>query len=312
MNAEIVEKLQKSEAYLSFKAERRVQKITEENNWNTIRSAYFADPNSGKLREIDIVSRWHFEKKIYKNHELKLNITLLIECKSLSNYHILTDGAVAEYSCGNDNVWFGYDSYNRNVRLLNILNKSSLPPNEKAAIIDLLNKWCFPGDASLFIDHRPQPFNDISCYSSFRETNLGTTKELDSSVIWKSCLALTGAAVGYENSVWHSIESDLLSTIDYISTYKVNYKRALKSLFYPYQLLNYASLHKVLVVDSFIWEAAGTIKQLPYFRLIQKTIQGYTDSWVDIVHIDSFSDYLEKISKHYLTTLTATGMMQKK
>jgi hypothetical protein len=299
---EISEKLLSSEATKSLLSENKIKIEFQNEKWNTIHSPYFVDPSSNKLREVDIIGRMFFKKEIKKDIEIGSDIILIIEVKSISNYHIICEGEIPNDHYpkeSNHRIWLGYDSYARNKRVIDMLKKTAIKDLNKQKIIKAFQKWMFPDSRSIVGNFSPNIYNDIKRFSAFRETNIGNTKDLDSSVLWKAFLSLNSACEGYELFEWNFIESDFLSSIDYAMAFKKDPLKVLKKSFYEVHMLRHTSIHKVLVVDSMLWTCSNDVSPLEYFRLLQRNVVGHKENWIDIVNINSLKKYVAKITQHY-------------
>lgn len=298
-NEELISKILKSEAFASLKLESQIKAVLEKYNWDCIQSPYFLDVESNKYRELDIIAgkRYKFQSG---NEELSSEINLLIESKSLSGYHILFDTKVKrDYIIEDTNdIWMGMDSYNNNKRLINILNKTESNLERKKEIIKFYENKYFRDEFSIFGNHRVTTFYDIDLMTSFRETKLSNTKDLNNSVLWKAFQSLNSAVKGFEHNFWSNIEADLINFVNCIE----KYTEEVSSLeeYYLFQLKQYFKLHKILVVDADLWVCnSGEINSIKYCRLLQRELSGNLNTWIDVVNHKYFDEYSEKLSNFY-------------
>jgi hypothetical protein len=199
---EIVNKLFNSEAIASLDIEKAATSILQKHKWNTIRSPYYIDTNTGKYRELDIIGNYRYVRGFGKALFIS-SIALLVECKSLKNSHIVVDGDNTfkdDDSC--DRIDLLEDYSKRYIKITRILNKTNLDEDTKMKLLRLLEKWSFPRGYSTLTNYKPETYNSISRFSAFRETTIGTTKDLDNSVLWKSFLSLKSASDGYSYDIW--------------------------------------------------------------------------------------------------------------
>jgi hypothetical protein len=92
MNEELFQRLTKSEAVSSLTMEREICETMSANGWRAIRSPYYQDKETNKYKEIDIIASWRYQGLYRRKVALLTHLSLLIECKSISGYHIIVDG----------------------------------------------------------------------------------------------------------------------------------------------------------------------------------------------------------------------------
>lgn len=303
-------KLQKSEGFNSLLLESNIKSKLDSFGWECLHSPYFEDYSTNKLREIDLVARKKYEGISHDQSQIFSDIVLLIESKSLSNYHIICDSETNKTHSFTDNseIWMGLDHYQKNKKLIEILNKTELSKLQCKEVIDHFEKRNFPDGFSIFAEKKNPVFKDLKCFSTFRETNIGTTKELDNSVLWKAFQSLNAAKSGYENLIWELIESDLLNDINFAITFKEDLFKILNNSLSVTQrrLIN---IHKIVVLDAHLWTVNNqSIDHLKYFRLLLRNIHGNIENWIDVVNQDHLDEYLQKITHHYETSFFNSEM----
>src|SRR6185312_8494447 len=157
--ADLIQKLLKSEAIASLDIEKEAIKSLKKYDWQITRSPYYIDSVTGKHRELDIIGEYRYSKEQSKNKLFISSIVLLIECKSLTNSHIIVDGdniISRDDTC--DRVDLIEDYTNRYKKITDILNKSPLSEKEKMNIIKLLEKWSFPSGYSILYNYVPTTY----------------------------------------------------------------------------------------------------------------------------------------------------------
>lgn len=299
-NSELWEKLKKTEGLSSLNIERKIWDSLVKNNWDSIRSPYYQDKQSNKFRELDMIARQFYQGLANNDTALFMEIVLAIECKSISGYHIIVDGEVKVknlYAERLEQSWVGHDLNYSEGKIKPILDKSSLTEDMKSLVLKSIEAAMYPGDFSVLQGFIPNPFK-LNKFSAFRETNIGATKELDTSVIWKSFMTLNSAGESYGTFHWERIESELLSHCRFSNTLNLDVRNLRSSLFFQ-SLNRHISMHKILVIDAAIWKNGQSMKRIPYFRFLQRNLYGHLDQWVDVVNLQSFDKYIELLSRHY-------------
>jgi len=301
-DSEIIKRLSASEAVTSLTMEGKVAKVLERLKWTVFRSPYFIDSNTGKAREIDVLARNVYHKKHDKHVDLSSSILLMVECKSLTGYHIVVDGNLEMQGNiweENHKIWAGYDEYNRYERIKPIIDKSKLSEKDKEKAVLNIKEWLFPNDTSVMFKYCPQPYQGIDSFTSYRETNIGTVKELDNSVLWKSFLSLSAASDSYESSHWKTMEDSFISDTNFIVDQGMAIFEDMKPLFFYRDIFRHISIHKILVIDSQIWELKKKPLPIKYFRFAQQNVEGMNELWVDVVSMKHMEEYFGRITNFY-------------
>ncbi|MES1221987.1 MAG: hypothetical protein ABUT20_41205 [Bacteroidota bacterium] len=285
MSEELLHRLTKSEAVSSLTMERGICETMSANGWRAIRSPYYRDKETDKYKEIDIIASWSYEGLYRRKVPLLTELSLLIECKSISGYHIIVDGEVAKRPMERETLqhtWWGYDLDHSPSRLETIFEKSTLNATIKAQAVKSLQHILYPNDRMLYYKAVPDPL-PIPRFPTFREMNIGSTKDLDNSVLWKAFMSLNSAAESFGHRHWKRINEEL-----------------------PY----YCN-HKILVIDAEIWKVGQPITPLPYFRFLQRNIYGYLTQWIDVVNMKHIEAYSKQLTDHYQKFYNKTNLWKK-
>lgn len=191
MTGDIVQKLINSDAAQSLKIEEKVAHSFRKFGWPAVQSTYYADPETGKLREVDVVSRKvsFLEKKNPINQFVLFNF--YCECKSLSDQHIILASATPSAPVRLDKFWLGHERK----EIFKIITES-LEIESQANLVRLneyITSRTHPDGLEILSDvNLSLPDVDVIA-GAFRETNSAQTREIESSVIWKTILSLFSA-----------------------------------------------------------------------------------------------------------------------
>jgi len=101
MNEDLLHRLSNSAAVSSLTMEGQIHRLMTMYGWHSIRSPYYQDKQTDKFKEIDIIASWSYEGLTRQKVALLTELSLLIECKSLSGYHIIVDGENCKDSISN-------------------------------------------------------------------------------------------------------------------------------------------------------------------------------------------------------------------
>jgi hypothetical protein len=220
-----------------------------------------------------------------------------VECKTLKDYHIIVSNRL-ERKVGTHlmKLWVGLDYFDNYSKTLSILAKNNVSDDHKKDILKQLHSFCFPELYARYHDYYIQSF-DVPVFNAFRETNIGVTKELDNSVVWKSFQSLSSCIEAYEDLIWEGIDyylydverEDLIN--DESLVLELTASLLSKATYIAY-------IQPVLVVESNLWEATGTnVRKLKFFRLIfQKLFEN--EVWIDVVNKEYLQEYLNKANQY--------------
>lgn len=295
----VVQKLINSHAIHSLNLETMVYDKFKKLNWNVEHSPYFVDAETKKFREIDVTARkfWQSPKSI----DLTCAVNFIVECKTLKDYHIVASNRL-EHKVGTDLIhcWIGHDVYTNYSKTIELLTKNNISSDKIRSILKELNSFCYPKVTFRFYEYNVKSF-DIPVFNSYRETNIGTTKELDNSVVWKSFQSLYSCVEAYNSLVWEGIDYHLYDVQrEDLLTEEEKAEELKDMLLLKAGHMKY--IHPILVVESNLWEVADKkLKKLKYMRLIfQKLFE--EELWIDIVNKEHLDEYLKK-TKQYDTFL---------
>jgi hypothetical protein len=281
----------------SLNLESQVYESFKKQGWRTQHSPYYIDQETKKYREIDVTARKYWTTDHQTN--LSCDVNFLIECKTLKDFHIVVSNtrehswAIDLYKC-----WIGETKYDNYSKVIELLKRNEVNEERIRSILRDLNLFCFPNYTYRFRDSEIDPFN-IPVFNSYRETNIGSTKELDNSVVWKSFQSLHSCIQAYESMVWDGIESPLFDIEnDHLLGEEARSEKLKSMLILKASHIRY--IQPIIVVESNLWELKkGGLKKLKYLRLLfQRLFQDGT--WIDIVNKQYLQEYINKSKKYDL------------
>lgn len=294
-------KIAKSDAFASLEIEECAFDILRKCKWESTPNLYYKDLETDKSREADIVARRRYQIKAndFRNTRY-IDLYILVECKSISSYHILFSNILNyNHETSLVNYWFGEEINNHYKNILPILTKH-LPENEIEKIIKHIYRNCYPNEISAIHTAVPKLFQSIKHVAGFRETNTSNTKDLENSVLWKAFLQIHSlldymiktqreATLEEMDFILHHINNyPKVSSIGDLHT-EIKHSARTISLFHPIILLDAQLLVK----------HKKKPKSLNYSRVLQYDYRGHVEKWADVVSKDNFQDYVEQITEHY-------------
>ncbi len=296
---ELSQKIKKSDAFKYLKAEQLIHQELEKNNWVAHHGSFYKDPSTNKLREIDIVGerRWNKEHKVLDSN-IYLQIDLIIESKSISNYHLLFSGlrkATVEHFRSNED-WVGYDDYSKE-KIKEKLSNENIPLSKIKEILKILEEASFPDDTAVISEFMIKSFPVLETFTTFSETNLGNIKELDNSVLWKALSAIESCIKSKKNQSIESMLSNLMMDLKYNTSANSLSERLFLFKDAP---LSIRYFHPIVVIDSKLWSTTEDKPfELKWCRFYLEKNDFFSNWWCDIVSRNHFSEYLSSLSEHY-------------
>lgn len=283
-----------SSAINSLKLETDVYKVLKGLNWNVAHSPYYVDTITGKLREMDVTAR----KLFYctENKDISCDVLFIIECKSIKDYHVVASSCYEKDSylgLGLNEIQLGDDFYNSYNRLKHLLDKYNMTSSDISEIINELENVCHPNGVNFFNNYRISAFK-IPIFNSFRETNIATSKDIETSVVWKAFQSLSSCIEKYHELLWEDIEFNISN----ITFEKPRNRIAELKKIFSLRSQHVKFIHPVLVLESNLWELEdSSVKAKKYFRLVFNRIYK-PEIWIDVVNREYMEEYFEK-SKEY-------------
>ena len=299
-------KIAKSDAFASLSAECRVCAVLGRLGWTPVHASYYIDLTEHKPREIDVIGRQRWVRPLQTgDHEAELQ--LVAEVKSLRGQHILFAPASSQETPTTVFYqWLGYKGSNYE-RLASELRRAGVSAEQVRDVMAKFERIAYPQNKVCV--HRlmvPPPPAEISV-SGLRETNIGTSKECEQSVLWKSALALQSAIDGLSDArlAWHlswvtgGLESALSQGKDPVGE---------TMGWLDFHVRKLAIYHPVLVVAAHLWLKDGeSAREIPWCRFQRLTPYGWSEWWFDVVRMEQFDDYALFVSDYYARQFGGVG-----
>lgn len=293
----LTEILKRSDAYKSLRAEQAVNACLIKLGWRTTQSPYYLDKKTGKLRELDVVASGHWRKPL-KAGDLIAKVTIFVEVKTNSEFHILCSGlAEKPFTFESNEYWIGYSEETRQ-KIEERLSRFNL---ENEAVLDFIHhieKISFPKNTMRTSALRLDPPPVENCFSAFRETNGKTEKDLDNSVLWRATLALRSAVQSAKEERIEGLAIDLATDLEVARRAKQPFQSATATIERHACSLNLYL--PIVVIQSRIWSAqSAEPEELKWIRLIQYGTFGDTQDWVDVVNFNYLEEYMNIQSEYF-------------
>jgi hypothetical protein len=293
----IVDRLEGSAAVTSLRAEQEVVHLLQELGWIVRHGAFYRDPVTSKLREIDVVARTAWGKEA-RGRRLSVALEIICEIKSVRGYHLV----FAPYTLARpwdlaQREWIGY----HHERLAATLASAGAPPEVVPYILEYFHRACFVrgderGRPHRLAMHPPEPtFRS----SAFRETNVGTEKDLENSVLWRGIYSATSAVASARNRVVEHVLADAGGSIEYARHAALKTAVAMVQSDIDGAAGHVELFHPVVVVDARLWESSGPyLREIPSCRFY-RIGPDYSETWCDVVAAPEAAAYFKKLTAYY-------------
>lgn len=310
---ELHNKLLKSTAVVTAKMEAAICQSCTANNWKAMQGIYYQDLTHSKYRELDVCAtqNWEYTSNDNLKETIRVAVNILAEVKTMAGYHLIFDSLNTDplpIFQSNYCDWVGYSVYDQKLKIFNILANQGINQNDFYTIIDSIYNVGYPNDRMRLWPLLINP-SKAKCFSgSFRETNIGSEKELENSVLWKACQSLWSSIESFKDIRFQNYLSDLevdalvaRQTEDHESWFElsIDHSSSFASLFHP-----------VIVTEAQLWKLDSSgekIEQIDSTRLFFRDHYGHTIRWFDVVHIEAFDSWIADTTKQYEDELIKRG-----
>jgi hypothetical protein len=303
MSDDLIKKLEVSESSRSFATEALVSATLSDLNWKAAQGPLYTDVRDQKLREIDVLAHrvWRYKSKT-GDSDTTATVVLAIECKTMRGFNILVNEAPdrdLQFQSTGLAHWLGYSYRDDREKIIHVLEKYQYKRSDIVQILKKMEKACYPIELAKVHKFlvRPTPV-DLS-FNAFRETNVGTEKDLDNSVLWRAVLALDSCTASIMHSRLNCLLDDIATDANAfeqdgsnsLSVFSMTLER------YSAQVWLY---HPVIVTDARIWHSSeGSLNEMQVARYVRTDGFGNTNKWFDVVSREHFSSYAKTLAAYY-------------
>jgi hypothetical protein len=300
---ELIKKIESSQSFKSFIRERDVSKLFHKYGWDTQHGAYYQDVDEKKYREIDVIARQIWEKQTKFGKQL-IRLTVPVEVKTMNGYHIIVSSLEREKKIYCQNiVWLG-DSSSEYLKVRTKLLDSGLPDNTVHTLIQRLHDFAYPRQQARTFSLMLRPQDEV-VFTSFRETNIGSEKDLDNSVFWRASQSLYSAAKSITESIYeYHLDGINFTPIErnYIGDEKKCIEEIFSRMCFHVQMIDI--IHPIVVTDAMLWAVNEPAPQeISWCRFSLHEYNSSVVWWCDLVNSNHLIAYLNKLTKHYTLAL---------
>lgn len=305
-SADLIQKLLATPTFKSLQIEREIATRLVPLKWQVINGVFYSDPKEHKPRELDVVAS-QFWIRTNDYGEQLLRLYLVIECKSIKDFHILispqlqpVDPVIAHHH------WFGFETQIVG-RLLSQLDQLNLSKEQLNKLRKKLREIAYPNDFARTGDFRIEPPIAQLQTSAFRETNIGSEKELDNSVLWRATQSLRSAVTSFN---YERLERNMDICVYPEELTGLPKQKTMKDIINAFtrQTNEIDIWHPIIVLDSSLWLVKkANLEPVDWFRLDLLDFNKHRDWWCDVVTRSSFNSYVKNLTKYYTRSLESVG-----
>jgi hypothetical protein len=289
----LAEKIKDCSATSSMLAEMKISKTMKLLGWDVTDNPYYLDSESGKFRELDVFGRLGLQ---LRENGFSYDIELMVESKSASGYHILLTNTDRFFTTDLDTVWLG-DDFKDNLEIQRVLKEEQFTYDDTQLVLKKIRNKFYPKDSWVFSELQYSFFNSLESFYAFRETNLGTIKELNNSVVWKAFQELLSVNNYIRKRNLDMMLSDLKF---YIRSKETPTPIGSALVCLENYLARISYIHPILVIDAGLWKlhADSNVEAIKYARLIQTDLYKNNYFWIDVVNRSHFDEYMDLVTQH--------------
>lgn len=306
MNEDIRTKLAASEAAESLRMEYFVTNCFLERKWPAQQGVYYTDLETGKEREIDVISRHLLERpKRYRGTGAPIiNLSIICECKSLSGQNLILQKGDADSLMENyvSNQWSGHEDHIR--ELVEIVGQDSYYPKpNRRQLYSYYSGRAYPEGRGIAHNLRLRPPPMALNVGAFRETKGGQTREREldtASPFWSAIRSVLSATKAAEDRFVKAMRSYTSGRNPY--SYDLRELVELDAFFFDAELLRVGCFHPVIFCKSRLFSLEeNEVRDVASARLFIRNLD-FKSRYVDIVSFDTAESYIDQMVSHFETT----------
>lgn len=303
MRDDLSSKLLASDAVAALATERDIAELLDKLGWDVVHSMFYTDAQSKKRRELDTSARSIWSSRSDDGTGAGCAVRLLVEAKSAAGYHVVfAPSRHAQRDYALPECWMGDESaVERAVREILALG---VPINDVKDFRSELLFLAQGGDVDGLHVLAPKAAHRST---SFKETNVGTEKDLDNSVLWRAVLAVDSALhAAIEDEIGGRLE-DIRGRIAIDELYGYPPLPHVMEDLKP--VLTFRECyHPIVVIEAGLWQLEGDVlAKIDWCRFEQRDESHMVARWVDVVQRAHFARYARTITAHYNRVFTRVG-----
>ncbi len=219
----------------------------------------------------------------------------------MKGFHLIfrpENSSPLQYQTADLVAWQGYYDHMAQDQIAHILLKHGFENDEAPLLLKRLLYFCYPNQRARIYRMLFAPL-PTTVFAAWRETNLGTEKDLDNSVFWRAVQSLDSCIQSMQAGWLDTFLSDLSSTASSIQHYGYHKKDAIDS-----NLRRRSGIaclyHPVIVTDAKLWSAGDReLTEVPFARYVRNGVAFDTNKWFDVVSREYIDRYVNDLSEYF-------------
>jgi hypothetical protein len=302
------DKLRGSISFESLVAEQFILRRAQSHRWRCAHGAFFVDPTTAKTREADVLATRCWKRRRSGNDD-RVELSVPIEVKSARGFHILFPATrTGSFRTFHDQniLWLGEVGAAAEL-MADRVAELGFSPQIVSDFEKKLFRAAYPRHfvclAKLIID----PFRCDVMATTFRETNVGSEKELETSVVWKAVQALSSLVDSLKRAVVTARFEDVEIGVTSARRQGEDGSEILNDLLESVRYLS--RYHPIVVIEAPLWLVGeqGQLAQISACPFEQVQAGGGFSRWVDIVHRPHFDEFFSKLTAYYERAFKKAG-----
>ena len=301
MTGNIRTKLASSDAAQSLRMESSIADSFRSHNWPAQQGVYYTDADTGKFREIDVLSR-HTLRRPVRTKGIGgpiINLYVLCECKSLSGLNILLKGGdVGSHETEVKSYWSGYEEHIR--RTVDLTPKEAPYSNcNRDSLFSYYQRRAYPDEMELAYPLTlTQPPVDLVA-TAFRTTKDGSDENRSKSQsidpVWNAIQSVLSSSRAVENRA-----INVADTNSQIFRYGWNSKELAQrvAFFYDLELARRIYFHPIIFSKARMFQIDEELKDVHTARLFIRNLN-FDFEYIDLVSYDNASEYIDSMITHF-------------
>lgn len=304
MSDDIRVKLASSEATDSLRMESSVASSFIKRNWPADQGVYYTDTETGKDREIDVLSRHVLQhpKRGRKTGRPLINLSVISECKSLSDQSLIFLKGHVNDRLGENRLAEQWLTETYIVELIEKFARESYYPElNKRQLYSYFIDRAYPdgGAISQYLRLQPPPVTLIA--NTFRETKGGHTRDNDGrgtpSPIWNAIRSVLSAVKAAEERHIDAMRSYLSGRNPH--AYELPELVKYDAFFFDTEVLRVGCFHPVVFCKSRLFcLEESELREVDSTRLFIRNLD-FSTRYVDIVSFNSADSYIAAMISHF-------------
>lgn len=297
-------KLASSEAADSLRMESFVASCFSKRKWPAEQGVYYTDTDTGKDREIDVLSRHVLQlpKQRGSTGVPLINLSVIAECKSLSDQSLIFLKGNVDDKLGENRLVDRWLTERDIVEVLEAFAQESYYPKlNKRQLYSYFIDRVYPKGGAISQHLRLQPPSVTLIANTFRETKGGQNRDHDSrgtaSPIWSAIRSVLSAIKAAEARYTHAMRSYISGRNPYAydPTDLVKYD----AFFFDAEVLRVGCFHPIIFCKSRLFcLEGGEVREVDSARLFIRNLD-FSSRYVDIVSFNSAESYIAGMISHF-------------